>query len=81
MKTFVIGDVHGRREQLHRLVGMLPRDPDQDTLVLLGDLVDRGEDVPGTVEEAMRLRGSRRGAGRYLARQPRADAARLRGQR
>lgn len=56
MKTFVIGDVHGRREQLHRLVGMLPRDPDQDTLVLLGDLVDRGEDVPGTVEEALRLR-------------------------
>jgi serine/threonine protein phosphatase 1 len=55
MKTFVIGDVHGRAAQLRRLVEMLPRDPDRDTLVLLGDLIDRGEDVPGTVEEAVRL--------------------------
>ncbi|MBA2646073.1 MAG: metallophosphoesterase [Pyrinomonadaceae bacterium] len=55
MKTFVIGDVHGRSAQLRRLVEMLPRDPDRDTLVLLGDLIDRGEDVPGAVEEAMHL--------------------------
>ena len=26
MKTFVIGDVHGRREQLQSLLEMLPRD-------------------------------------------------------
>ena len=55
MRTFVIGDVHGRREQLRRLVGMLPRDPARESLVLLGDLVDRCEDVPGTVEEAIGL--------------------------
>lgn len=55
MKTFVIGDVHGRAAQLRELVAMLPRDPARDALVLLGDLVDRGEDVPGTVDEAIRL--------------------------
>ncbi|MGH9900939.1 MAG: metallophosphoesterase [Pyrinomonadaceae bacterium] len=55
MSTFVIGDVHGRREQLRRLVEMLPRDPGTDALVLLGDLIDRGEDVPGVVEEVISL--------------------------
>ena len=55
MRTFVIGDVHGRREQLRRLISMLPRDPARDTLVLLGDLVDRCEDVPGTVEDVINL--------------------------
>ncbi|HEX6625506.1 MAG TPA: metallophosphoesterase [Pyrinomonadaceae bacterium] len=55
MSTFVIGDVHGRREQLRRLVGMLPRDPARDTLVLLGDLIDRGDDVPGVVRDALAL--------------------------
>jgi serine/threonine protein phosphatase 1 len=56
MKTFVIGDVHGRRAQLKQLVEMIPRDPKRDMLVLLGDLIDRGEDVPGTVADVVRLR-------------------------
>ncbi len=55
MKTFAIGDVHGRRAQLRRLVEMLPRDPDRDTLLLVGDLIDRGEDAPGVVEDVIRL--------------------------
>ena len=55
MKTFVIGDVHGRRAQLRRLIEMLPRDSATDTLVLLGDLIDRCEDVPGTVEDVIAL--------------------------
>ncbi|HVF50519.1 MAG TPA: metallophosphoesterase [Pyrinomonadaceae bacterium] len=58
MSTFVIGDVHGRREQLRRLVEMLPRDPSTDPLVLLGDLIDRCEDVPGTVKDAIALHAS-----------------------
>jgi serine/threonine protein phosphatase 1 len=56
VSTFVVGDIHGRRAQLRRLLGMLPRDPARDTLVLLGDLIDRGEDVPGTVSDAIELR-------------------------
>ena len=50
MKTFVIGDVHGRGAQLANLLDMLPRNPANDTLVLLGDLIDRGFDAPACVD-------------------------------
>jgi serine/threonine protein phosphatase 1 len=50
MKTFVIGDIHGRCAQLHGLLDLLPRDRSTDKLVFLGDLIDRGPDVPGCVE-------------------------------
>ena len=56
MSTFVIGDLHGRRRQLRALTSMIPRDPSRDTLVLLGDLVDRGEEIPGAVEDVLALR-------------------------
>lgn len=55
MKTFVIGDIHGRRTQLNALLGMLPRDADTDTLVFLGDLIDRGVDAPGVVSDVVEL--------------------------
>lgn len=55
MKTFVIGDVHGRRTQLNQLLGMLPRDESSDTLVFLGDLIDRGHDAPGVVSDVVKL--------------------------
>ena len=55
MKTFVIGDIHGRCAQLHNLLDMLPRDESVDTLVFLGDLIDRGPDVPGCVEQVLNL--------------------------
>jgi serine/threonine protein phosphatase 1 len=55
MKTFVIGDVHGRRAQLNCLLEMIPRDAAHDMLVLLGDIIDRGEDVPGTVADVVKL--------------------------
>jgi serine/threonine protein phosphatase 1 len=56
MRTFVIGDVHGRRAQLHSLLEMLPRDSDVDTLVFLGDLIDRGADAPGVVSHVLELK-------------------------
>jgi serine/threonine protein phosphatase 1 len=55
MKTFVIGDVHGRRTQLNLLLGMLPREADTDTLVFLGDLIDRGADAPGVVSDVLAI--------------------------
>jgi serine/threonine protein phosphatase 1 len=55
MKTFVVGDIHGRCAQLHNLLGMLPRDESVDKLVFLGDLIDRGPDVPGCVEHVLNL--------------------------
>ena len=55
MKTFVVGDVHARCAQLLNLLDMLPRDPGTDTLVFLGDLIDRGADAPGCVEHVRKL--------------------------
>jgi serine/threonine protein phosphatase 1 len=55
MKTFVIGDVHGRCAQLLSLLGMLPRDEAADSLVFLGDLIDRGPDAPGCVAHVRKL--------------------------
>lgn len=49
MKTFVVGDIHGRCAQLLNLLGMLPREASSDTLIFIGDLIDRGPDVPGCV--------------------------------
>ena len=55
MKTYVIGDLHGRRAQLRTLLDLIPRVPERDTLVLLGDLVDRGDQIPGTVADVVEL--------------------------
>ena len=54
MKTFVVGDIHGRCAQLLNLLEMLPRDESSDTLVFIGDLIDRGSDVPGCVEHVVK---------------------------
>ena len=56
MRTFVVGDIHGRCAQLLNLLDMLPRDPANDTLVFLGDLIDRGADAPGCVDHILKLR-------------------------
>lgn len=55
MRTFVVGDIHGRCAQLLNLLDMLPRDPESDTLVFLGDLIDRGADAPGCVEHIVKM--------------------------
>jgi serine/threonine protein phosphatase 1 len=56
MKTFVVGDIHGRRAQLAALLDALPRAADSDTLIFLGDLIDRGPDAPGVVTDVLALR-------------------------
>jgi serine/threonine protein phosphatase 1 len=55
MKTFVVGDVHGRLEQVQALLAMMPRDEASDTLVFLGDLIDRGPDAPGCIAHISEL--------------------------
>lgn len=55
MRTFVVGDIHGRCAQLLNLLDMLPRDPQTDTLVFLGDLIDRGADAPCCVDHIRKL--------------------------
>lgn len=41
-RTFAIGDIHGDTEHLFRLMSCLPRLDANDTLVFMGDYVDRG---------------------------------------
>jgi serine/threonine protein phosphatase 1 len=55
MKTYVVGDIHGRCAQLLNLLDMLPRDPEADSLIFLGDLIDRGADAPGCVDHIRKM--------------------------
>ena len=49
-RTFAIGDVHGDLAALKALLGLLPPLDKDDTLVFLGDYVDRGPNSAGVVE-------------------------------
>jgi serine/threonine protein phosphatase 1 len=49
-RTIAIGDIHGDLSHLEKLFGRLPRLDAGDTLVFLGDYVDRGPDSAGVVE-------------------------------
>jgi calcineurin-like phosphoesterase family protein len=55
MRTFIVGDIHGRCAQLLNLLDLIPRDAEADTLVFLGDLIDRGADAPGCVNHIVKL--------------------------
>jgi len=46
-KIFAIGDIHGSYDQLRNLMQKIPIDFSTDTLVFIGDYIDRG---PGSVE-------------------------------
>lgn len=54
-RTFVIGDIHGERVLLDALLASLPFIAPDDSLVFLGDYVDRGPDSRGVVETLRRL--------------------------
>lgn len=51
----VVGDVHGCLTELDELLAVTSFRPGQDTLVLLGDLVDRGPDSLGVLSRAQEL--------------------------
>lgn len=46
---YAVGDIHGRREELVRLIGRLPLEAG-DRLIFIGDYVDRGPDPKGVVD-------------------------------
>ena len=52
--TYAIGDLHGEVSLLRALLATLPFRP-QDTLVFLGDYLDRGEDSIATIRELIAL--------------------------
>ncbi len=55
MKCYVIGDVHGCLPELASLVESLPLDRG-DTVVFLGDYIDRGPDAKGVIDYLLELR-------------------------
>jgi serine/threonine protein phosphatase 1 len=56
-RTFVVGDIHGGLDHLERLLAKLPPLGAADTLVLLGDYVDRGPSSRETVARVRALPG------------------------
>lgn len=56
MRTLVVGDIHGQLNLLNELLTKANYKPHEDFLVLIGDLVDRGEDSKGVVERAIQLK-------------------------
>ncbi len=54
-KTFVIGDIHGCHETLLELLYKASPDMDRDTIIFLGDYIDRGPDSKKVVSFILRL--------------------------
>lgn len=56
-RTAIVGDVHGMREALARLLEELRLEAG-DRLILVGDLIDKGPDPAGVVQDLARLKQS-----------------------
>lgn len=61
-RVYAIGDIHGRDDLFAELIGLIRADnaarrDAEVTVVLLGDLVDRGPQSAEVVERALRLKG------------------------
>ena len=55
-KIFAVGDIHGSYDKLTRLMERLPYDPERDTLVFLGDYIDRGPRSKDVINYLYQLR-------------------------
>lgn len=53
-----MGDIHGKLKLFDQLLENAGYRPDQDKLILIGDLVDRGEDSKGVVARAIELKAA-----------------------
>lgn len=54
-KIFVIGDIHGCIEKLRALMDSLAVNPENDTLVFIGDYIDRGKYSKDVVDYVLAL--------------------------
>ncbi len=55
-RKFVIGDIHGHFDEMMELFDYTDFQPDNDLLISLGDLVDRGPDPINVIEKLMKVR-------------------------
>ncbi|MCJ8277615.1 MAG: serine/threonine protein phosphatase, partial [Bdellovibrionales bacterium] len=54
-RIFAIGDIHGCAEELNKLISLLPLNS-EDTLVFLGDYIDRGPNSKKVVDIILDLK-------------------------
>ncbi|KAI9732929.1 MAG: hypothetical protein M1818_007362 [Claussenomyces sp. TS43310] len=57
-RLVLVGDVHGMKKELVKLLRKIDFDQDRDHLVLTGDMISKGPDSPGVVDLVMRLGAS-----------------------
>lgn len=55
-RILAVGDIHGCLDKLEKLMGVIKWQPDKDTLIFIGDYVDRGLDSSGVVEYILDLK-------------------------
>lgn len=55
-KMFAIGDIHGCIDKLKALIAIIGADPADDTLVFMGDYIDRAGGGPDVVDYVLALR-------------------------
>jgi serine/threonine protein phosphatase 1 len=55
-RTLVVGDIHGKLDLFNQLLEKMEYRTGEDRLILIGDLVDRGEHSRGVVERAIELK-------------------------
>jgi serine/threonine protein phosphatase 1 len=55
-KIFAIGDIHGCYDRLKTLMGKIPIDYSRDTLVFIGDYIDRGPHSVEVVDYLIKLK-------------------------
>jgi len=55
-KIFAIGDIHGCLSRLERIISKIGIDSTEDTLVFIGDYIDRGPDSRGVVDFVLDLK-------------------------
>ena len=58
-RTFAVGDIHGDLAALERAIAKLPKLDEKDTMVLMGDYLDRGADSVVRAEKPKRPLASR----------------------
>ncbi|MBW2109482.1 MAG: serine/threonine protein phosphatase [Deltaproteobacteria bacterium] len=57
-RIFAVGDIHGCLDKLLRLMDLVDVNPERDTLLFVGDYIDRGPRSKEVVDYMIRLRGS-----------------------
>ena len=55
-KIFAIGHIHGCAHQLSVLLGRIPFDKKRDSLIFLGDYINRGPDTKGVLDILLELK-------------------------